>query len=136
MSKLEETLLLHLRAVKLEDFVREYNFAAQHVGPGRGVRARLATAGLKNWLFDFAFIDLKLAIEVEGITSYGKNKDGSMKLGRHQTSKGMEEDLRKYQSAMRLGWDVYRCSGAMIKSGQAIETIEILVNRKRGEIAA
>ena len=136
MSKLEETLLLHLRAVKLTGFVREYDFAAQHVGPGKGIRTRLKLASLKNWRFDLAFVDLKLAVEVEGITSYGKNGDGSMKLGRHQTSKGMEEDLQKYESAMRLGWDVYRCSGAMIKSGRAIETIELLVNRKRGEMAA
>ena len=69
-----------------------------------------------------------IAIEVEGITFYGKNKNGSMKLGRHQTGKGIEADCEKYDEAMRLGWNVYRCTQSMVKSGRAIETIEILIN--------
>ena len=56
----------------------------------------------------------------------GENKDGSLKLGRHQTAKGYEGDLQKYDAAMQMGWTVYRCSPAMVKSGQAIKTIERL----------
>ena len=65
--------------------------------------------------------------QVEGITYWGKNKDGSMKLGRHQTAKGMEADLIKFQEAMLMGYNVYRCSPAMVKSGRAVETIEKLL---------
>jgi len=54
-----------------------------------------------------------------------------MKLGRHQTSKGVEEDLIKCESAMRLGWNVYQCSGVMIKQERAIETIELLLKIKQ-----
>ena len=119
-------------AYRMTDYVREYRFAAENVGTHAGVRARLKAEELKDWRFDFAFPLMRFAIEVEGVTSWGKNKDGSMRLGRHQTGKGMEEDLIKYDSAMRLGWDVYRCSGAMVKSGRAIQTIKLLYDIKRG----
>lgn len=112
MSKAEETLALHLRAVGIK-FARESRFHPT-----------------RRWLFDFAILDKKLAIEVEGITFFGKNKDGSTKLGRHQTAKGFQEDCEKYDEAMRLGWTVYRCTPQMVKSGKAIETIEILLNQK------
>lgn len=110
MSKAEELLEFHLKALKI-DHVREFRFH-----PAR------------RWRFDFAIPEIMLAVEVEGITSYGKNKNGSMRLGRHQTAKGIEADLEKYDEAMRLGWNIYRCSQSMVKSGRAIETIEILKN--------
>jgi len=113
MSKAEEELALHLRAVNIE-FEREFRFHPT-----------------RKWRFDFAILPYKLAIEVEGITFYGKNKNGSMKLGRHQTGKGIEADLEKYGEAMKLGWNIYRCSQKMVKSGQAIETIEILLKQQK-----
>lgn len=134
MSAAEETLALHMRAHGFQ-FVREHRFGAEACGgTGKGLRARLADAGLRDWRFDFAMPGIKLAIEVEGITSYGKTKTGKMALGRHQTAKGIEGDMQKYDAAMRLGWDVYRCSQAMVKSGQAIETIKIIMGLK-GEAA-
>lgn len=78
-----------------------------------------------------AFPEIKLAVEVEGLTHYGKNRDGSMKLGRHQTAQGYEADLEKYEQAMLMGWTVYRCSGNMVKSGNAINTIEKLMEMMR-----
>ena len=110
MSKAEDMLEMHLRAMNIK-YVREHKFH-----PSR------------RWRFDFAVLDCNLAIEVEGITYYGKNKDGSMKLGRHQSAKGIQGDLEKYDEAMRMGWNIYRCSQGMVKSGRAIETIEMLVN--------
>lgn len=110
MSKAEEELAFQLRAVKIE-FEREFRFHPT-----------------RRWRFDFAIEGKKLAIEVEGITYYGKNKDGSMKLGRHQTAKGVEGDLEKYGEAMKMGWNIYRCSQKMVKSGEALKTIETLIN--------
>lgn len=107
-SKAELELEMHLNALGFS-FEREYRFHP-----------------VRRWRFDFAFLELKLAVEVEGITYYGKNKNGSMRLGRHQTAKGIAGDLEKYDEAMRLGWNVYRCSQDMVKSGRALETIEIL----------
>ena len=94
-----------------------------------GFRREVRFHQTRRWRFDFVIIGTKLAIEVEGITSYGRNKNGSMKLGRHQTAKGIEADLIKYQEAMKLGWTVYRCSQGMVESGAAIETILLLLER-------
>ena len=109
-SKAEELLALELRANGIE-FRREVTFHP-----------------VRKWRFDFAVKSAMLAIEVEGITSWGKNKNGSMKLGRHQTAKGIEGDLEKYGEAMKLGWNVYRCSPKMVNSGCAIETIKAIVS--------
>ena len=84
----------------------------------------------RRWRFDFAWESLALAVEIEGVTYYGKNKNGTMKLGRHQTGKGMESDCEKYGEAMKLGWTVYRCTQGMVKSGVAIETIKCLIELK------
>lgn len=108
LNSAERALCLQMLAVELE-FETEYRFHPT-----------------RRWRFDFASPELMLAVEVEGITCFGKNKDGSLKLGRHQTAKGYEGDLQKYDAAMQMGWTIYRCSPAMIKSGQAIKTIEIL----------
>lgn len=126
MSKAEETLSLVLGEKGIE-YHREYRFAAEHVGMGAGIRQRLDDAGLKDWRADFCIVGVPLLVEVEGITHYGRNRNGTMKLGRHQTGAGIEGDLMKYDAAMRLGYTVYRCSQHMVNSGRAIETIVILI---------
>lgn len=118
MSKAEEMLALHLRAEGIPA-EREYRFGAIAAGgPGKGLRDRLDKAGLKDWRFDFAFPDNRLAVEVEG---------GGWSGGRHTRGAGFAEDLRKYEAAMRLGWTIYRCSPEMVTSGRAIETIKIII---------
>ena len=117
-ARCRRRLALHLRAHKLEA-EREYRFGAIAAGgPGKGLRERLKAAGLKDWRFDVAFPAQRLAVEIEG---------GGWTGGRHTRGAGFAEDLLKYQAAMRLGWNVYRCSPAMVTSGQAIETIRILL---------
>ena len=68
----------------------------------------------RRWRFDFANPDLKIAVEIEGMG------------GRHQTAKGFRLDIEKYDEAARLGWFLYRCTAQMVKSGRALETIEII----------
>lgn len=75
----------------------------------------------RRWRFDFANPELMLAIEVEG---------GTYSQGRHTRGKGFEADCEKYAEAMLLGWDVYRCTTGMVKSGKAFETIEKLMELK------
>jgi hypothetical protein len=118
MSKLEEKLAFQMKAIGLRSFVREHRFAAEHVGMGKGLRDRLAQARLRDWRFDMAIPELKIAIEVEG---------GGWTGGRHTRGKGFSEDLRKYGEAMKLGWNIYRCDGALIDSGCALETIVCLI---------
>ena len=101
-SKAEAQLELHLKAAGIE-YEREYRFHPT-----------------RRWRFDFALLNEKqnIAVEVEGIKYSGKS--------RHQTGVGFQGDLDKYDEAMRLGWIVYRCSPAMVKSGRALQTIEVL----------
>ena len=49
----------------------------------------------RRWRFDFAWPDIKLAVEIEG-------------RGRHQTVVGYRSDCDKYNEAVRLGWRVLR----------------------------
>jgi hypothetical protein len=127
VSALEETLALQLRALGAPAPMREHRFAAEFVGPGKGLRARLRDNDLQDWRFDFAWPDADLAVEVEG---------GGWVQGRHTRGKGFEDDLRKYHAAMRLGWTVYRCGAKLIKSGDAADLIVTLLLRERARLAS
>jgi len=90
-------------------------FAAQATGDtGKGCKARIAAAGLKDWRFDFALPDYLIAVEIEG---------GAWTNGRHTRGKGFSEDLRKYGAAQCLGWTVYRCDARMVQAGIALQSI-------------
>lgn len=124
MSAAEGLLMLHIQAspaLKRLDWQREYRFAAVAAGgTGKGLRKRLADTGLRDWRFDFCVPDLRLAVEVEG---------GGWSGGRHTRGAGFQMDLAKYDAAMRLGWTVYRCSPEMVKTGRAVDTIELLIDQ-------
>ena len=105
MSAIEDQLALQIKALKLPEPVREYRFD-----------------GVRRFRFDFAWPELHFAVEVEGGIHSG---------GRHTRGVGFEKDCEKYDLAMRNGWTVYRCTANMIKSGRAIETIEILINMNK-----
>lgn len=124
-SKLEETLALQIRCEKLPLPHREYRFAAHHVGLGVGIKDRLARNDLQDWKFDFAYPDIKLAIECEG---------GLYSDGRHVRGKGYEDDLEKYNAALILGWQVYRCSNRLIKSAVAVQQIKYLFHVAQKQI--
>ena len=69
----------------------------------------------RKWRFDLAWVDMRLAVEIEGITHKG---------GRHQRIKGFSEDCRKYAEAVILNWRVVRVTPRMIRDGEAISLIE------------
>ena len=53
----------------------------------------------RRWRFDFAYVEQRIAIEVEGGTWVG---------GRHVHPSGYRSDCEKYNQAARLGWRVVR----------------------------
>ncbi|MDP2346733.1 MAG: DUF559 domain-containing protein [Gammaproteobacteria bacterium] len=103
----EETLWLHLKSYKLEKlFSREYSFHPD-----------------RNWRLDFAIVDHKIGIEVEGGTKYGKS--------RHSKGAGFVGDCDKYNAAAREGWQVYRFTTDMVTNAAAVDFIRNLL-RDRG----
>lgn len=72
----------------------------------------------RKWQFDFAWPDLKLAIEAEG---------GTYSKGRHVRHQGYADDCEKYNAALDLGWRVYRYTCDQISAGMAIDKIKELV---------
>lgn len=75
----------------------------------------------RRWRFDFAWPEIKVAVEVEGLShgrpvichrcrSTVKSKNGRviMQAGRHGSMKGMQTDAEKYNCATFLGWRVFR----------------------------
>ncbi|MEM6486499.1 MAG: hypothetical protein AAF662_16140 [Pseudomonadota bacterium] len=127
-STLEERLEFQIQAMGISPPEREYPFAAEHAGRGDGIKTRLAADGKKNWLFDFAWPDAWLAVEVEG---------GGWIQGRHNRGKGFRDDMEKYHHAMEIGWTVYRCDGSLIRSGRAVELIfELLEVMRARQVAS
>lgn len=80
--------------------------------PGRELR--FMPKGTRRWRFDLHYLDLKLAIEVEG---------GTWINGAHTRGKHYAEDCEKYSMAAILGWKVIRVTSDMIASGRALQII-------------
>lgn len=100
MSALEEIFAMQLRAMRLPEPVREYQFA-----PPRRFR------------FDFAYPDKMLAIEIDGGT-YSKKS-------RHTTGTGVNGDCHKFCVAVVHGWRVLRGDSKMVKSGELLQYLEL-----------
>ena len=110
-SKAEEIFAFHVKLSTLPDPVREHRFSE---------------ATKRRWRFDFAWPHFKIAVEIEGLIHFGKNPDGSTKTSRHQTSRGYQNDLNKYNQGVLEGWHVLRFSQHQVKTGQAITLVETL----------
>jgi len=121
MSRLEDTLALLIKASDLPEPVRQYKFVRDVVGDGPGIRARVKEAGLKDWRFDFAWPDIKLAVEVEG---------GAWTRGRHTRGKGFVGDMEKYNYAAVCGWTLLRFATNHLTNGYAIQMIERMIKEK------
>lgn len=87
-----------------EGMVREHRFALQ-VG--------------REWRFDFAWPQTKVALEFEGLVFVGAG-------GRHQRAAGYEADLEKYNTALLMGWKVLRVSQRQAADGTALMWLRML----------
>jgi len=99
-SDLEQAFLFYVDAVNLPKPVREWRFHS-----------------VRRWRFDFAWPDLKVAVECEG---------GTWSRGRHVRGKGFEGDCQKYNAAAVLGWKVLRVTGGMLDR-DALGFLELLI---------
>lgn len=97
-----DTLLVHLQMARLLPPETEYKFHPT-----------------RKWRFDYAYVDQKIAIEREG---------GIWTQGRHTRGAGYENDIRKYNEAVVLGWRLLRFSTEMIENGEAVETLKRLLS--------
>lgn len=106
----------HCRAADIPQPVREYRFA---LDLGR------------QWRADFAWPDLRLIVEIEGIVVRRKPDGSTQTGGRHTTITGLREDCHKYNAAAILGFHVLRFTQDMVRGGAAITTVEKFIERRK-----
>lgn len=97
-SHLEALLAAQLRAIKAPPFVREHRFHAERL-----------------WRFDFAWVEQRFAIEIQGGTHRG---------GAHTRHAGYSNDCEKLAEAQLLGWRCIWVTSDMVQDGRALLFIE------------
>ena len=75
----------------------------------------------RKWRIDYAIIDHKIAIEVEG---------GAWTRGRHTRGAGFIADMDKYNELTRHGWRLIRVTPQKLMSMKTINLIKDLINAK------
>lgn len=86
-------------------------FHLQILGEGLRMEMEHRFHPKRRWRFDFADIDLKVAVEVHGGTFSG---------GRHTRGVGFEKDREKMNTAQLMGWLVIEATSNQVKSGEAL----------------
>jgi len=69
----------------------------------------------RKWRMDFAWPKSKVACEIQG---------GTWRGGRHTRGAGFEGDCDKFNSALLMGWKVYKFTSRMVKSGAALAVMK------------
>lgn len=81
----------------------------------------------RKWRSDYAFVDYKLAIEIEGGVFQVKH---GLREGWHQSISIMLKNMTKYNDYSILGWSLLRFTPGMVNSGEAIRTIKAWFERR------
>jgi hypothetical protein len=113
----------HIAALVAEVFmvtpVLEHRFAAEIAGgTGKGLRDRLKSCGLKDWRFDLAIPEYRIAVEFDG---------GGFIAGRHNRGMGVISDMHKMNSAVIHGWRVLRYTHTHHATGQIMGDIARII---------
>lgn len=72
----------------------------------------------RRWRFDFAIVNKKIAIEVEG---------GVFTKGRHTRGTGYIKDMEKYNHAVAFGWRVLRFTPNQLMTTECLEIIKAVL---------
>ena len=72
----------------------------------------------RKFASDFAFVEDKLLVEVEG---------GAYSGGRHVRGAGFTADCARQAEALMLGWRVLRVTGEHLRSGEALRWVQHLL---------
>lgn len=72
----------------------------------------------RKWRFDFAWLEQKVALEVEG---------GMWTAGRHSRGSGVVKDIEKYNAAVLLGWRVLRVQPQEICMQETIQMLKTVL---------
>lgn len=72
----------------------------------------------RKWKFDYAIIDKKIAIEVEG---------GAFTNGRHTRGVGFINDMEKDNEAVILGWRLIRVTPTQLLTNKTVNFIKRLL---------
>jgi very-short-patch-repair endonuclease len=91
-------------SVNLKGVIKEYRFHQQ-----------------RRWRIDYAFPEIKLAIEIEG---------GIWIKGRHINPMGFKKDMEKYNALVEFGWYLLRYEPKKIDYSQIKRVYEKLKNDK------
>lgn len=76
---------------------------------------------VRKWRFDYACVQFKIAIEIEG---------GVWKRGRHTRALGFIGDMEKYNEAVILGWSLLRFTPQQMNKSESYETIRRLIKER------
>lgn len=108
MSISDAVIVLHkqVRSMGLDGSRPRFRFSRHYIDKSMPIREGLAKAGLKDWVFDMAWPDIKLCVDIDRFNNFEKKA-----------------------KAIELGWLVYDCRQGMVTSGAAIHTIEMVHSR-------
>lgn len=89
-----------------------------------GFEAEFKFHPTRKWRFDWAWPDIKLALECEG--SVWAN-------GRHTRGSGYLKDLEKYNMAIEYGWSVLRYDTETVQDLSFLPQLKFVYNRRKDE---
>ena len=82
--------------------------------------AAIGLATRRRWRIDWAFVEARVALEVEG---------GYAAAGRHTRPSGFLEDQHKYNALVCLGWRLLRVTPRDVQTGDAVTWARRLLAR-------
>ena len=77
---------------------------------------------VRKWRFDYAFVEKKVAVEVDGGVWIG---------GRHNRPLGYKNDMEKFNAAATMGWLILKFTPDELYKNETFEMIKITLNIKK-----